>query len=615
MYAFIALILNFVATGPTGTTGAQYASRANSIADSLIAAKPTVLALSSTDRNKVQREHGEMAAQIYDWNFPQLGSTRRSALYSLIFDYADDLASPSDSEYLWGVAHGDLCYAGQMLCTILADSTSSTTNDQAKAILDLILEGFDPGPAVVGQKQLGYFPVFRYFGQDDGGTHKGCGPGGYDTIQSEFYCRLMHTLRTALLMDVMTTEAWFRRATDWKLWHYRCDINQHRQNEHLSEEAFSHFTQSHAYLSASITADTSEKNRWRWYAEQIDASQSGHMDRGYNLWRITWDQKIPLTPTTPTLADTNGGNSLKFFSKAGITIWREGWSTTDLSAKMISERFFTGDHEKRGNGSLEVAHNGAPMIIQGGSYGRPLQSRTYKWINTDGTLNAEDETGHRRTYAQRILAQSVCRIFSSSEPSTNALESFQRTTAATGASSSRFGVRTGTSDPVISNDGGQLWKKSGSLIQPGNLGDIVGDVSVLAFVVSPAPYPLPGEIPIETSAYAYQVTDISGSYWSTKRTRYRRHVLYIKSGQIPSWSRPIIMIWDDLVTPSIDGTAGNKTQVQQWQSCRTSPTGSAGTNFEILRSAAAGSLYPHAPEMAAKLFIKVINPACSSAIT
>jgi hypothetical protein len=75
------------------------------------------------------------------------------------------------------------------------------------------------------------------------------------------------------------------------------------------------------------------------------------------------------------------------------------------------------------------------------------------------------------------------------------------------------------------------------------------------------------------------------------------------------------MIWDDLVTPSIDGTAGNKTQVQQWQCCRTSPTGSAGTNFEILRTAAAGSLYPHAPEMAAKLFIKVINPACSSAIT
>jgi len=608
MYAFCAMIQNYIGIGPTGTGGDEYSDKANSIADSLIAAKPSVLAEPSDSRNKIQREHGEAAAQIYDWNYPQLdngSASRKNNLYLLIKDYAQDLINPSDNEYLWGVVHGDLCYAAQMLPVILNDSTSGN-NASCLASWNEILNALDPGVAAPGTKQLGYWPVFRHFGNADGGTHKGSAPGGYDTIQSEFYLRLMHTFRTALDMDVLTTEPWFRRASDWKLWHYRPDRTFFRQHENDAINAFSQFTQAHAYMSAGISADSQEKNRWRWLAEEIQAANNGLMFGGYHLWRIIWDQKNPTAPTLPTLADSNGGNVMKFFKNAGVTIWREGFSPTDFVLRLNSEPFFTGDHQKRSNGAVQWAHNKAAMCVQAGNYDKD-QDFTYKALDSGGTIIQGTESGHRWPYGKRIASQSTTRIMSSSEPASNELQSFRRTTT---SSTSRFGKRLGTNPVTILNVGDQLWPKNfaasgNQIFQPGSLGDLFGDASPGVWQYSPSPYPLPGGNPIETAAYAYQVTDITGSYWAGKITRFRRHVLWIKAGQLPPWPRPVVMVWDDIVSP-IDGTFGKKTQVQQWQ-LLASPSGSVASVFQITRTAA--GVYPGAPTpMDARTFIKVMNP-------
>ena len=76
-------------------------------------------------------------------------------------------------------------------------------------------------------------------------------------------------------------------------------------------------------------------------------------------------------------------------------------------------------------------------------------------------------------------------------------------------------------------------------------------------------------------------------------TKVRRHVLWVKAGQIPGWNYPVILIFDDLST-HVDATAGKLTQRLFFQT-QVSPTGSAAS-FQIDR----------APE---RCFFRILNPS------
>jgi hypothetical protein len=430
-----------------------------------------------------------------------------------------------------------------------------------------------------------FFSGFRYFADSDtpgqgGGSHKGFGPFGYWERNQEFYVRIFPALKTALNVTLGTTESWWIDSHPYDIWAHRGDNSKHRMGEVVSSIKHSRWTQAHAILRAAhfkVSQPTvASANQWLSNIIGDDATGGQQIEGAWGPYHqfmvLHRDTTLDTpTPSVPTIAGYGGGDQMRVFERPGIVIMREGWQPDDVSLTVEFPRYFTGGHQKRSCGHINLCVRQQPLLIFNGHY-NPNEDEPYKQLTapTDPTQN-----GHRYSYQKRCLAHSTPRIKSSTEVAANPVDSFQWSLS----SVRRFGTRNGTSATTISNDGGQLWPKNTGAtdFDPGHVGNIIGgyggtlepkwDLESLDFTD-------------EQANFCYVVGNTGAWYWTGKQTRMRRHILWIKRGVIPSWNRTVIVVWDDIVAAT-DGTFTNKTTRIQWQT-NTPPTG-VSAMFQVAR--------------------------------
>lgn len=510
-----------------------------------------------------KRQYCLAMALTYTWLWSYLTDTQRATLRDRVADYVNSMRVANPAEFLWGLSHANLGYVAASLPAILQDG-DNTENTTWAGWMDDILDAYDNGANDC------FLAGFRHFGNTDGGTHKGAGPHGYLTVSSELYNRLIPSLKLALGVD-FTTEAWWRKMLHWQLWHYRGDRTLHRQGENRAWDQFPLELQFHAWMVADLENNDFGK-ACQWLATtEMEAVANASVWGPYNVLAILHHNTGRLA-TKPTITN-QGGSEKRTFAALGKAAFREGWETDDISLLVSGPKKFTGGHSHRDALAFWLARS-KPLFVSHGRYDAN-QYLTYKHP-TDST-----QTGHRWTYYAQGLAHSGISIFDSDEPTENPLHSHQRLIP----TNSRFGV--GNGSVTISNQGGLLWPKgvSGTRYQPYSYADLVSE-SVWQFDTI-------RHDPAGTTKYEYIVLDGTDWFYSSKVTKARRHVLWVKAGQIPGWPYPVIILYDDLST-HVDATAGKLTQRLFFQT-QVAPTGSA-SSWQVDR----------APD---RCFVKILNPS------
>lgn len=514
-------------------------------------------------------------ARVYDWlyNWSGLSNANKVTLRNALGNtsgWIDQYRGVSETDFLWGTDHGHSNAAWEALCAILEDSNlnggaGNPSNTTWRGWMDTLFD------TRVHSTNPNFFAGFRYFAASDtagqgGGSHKGFGPFGYWERNQEFYVRIFPALKTALNVTLGDTESWWVDSHAYDLWAHRGDNSKHRVGENVSSIKHSRWTQVHAIMRAKLFAGSSPTiaTANQWLSNVIgDSATGGQQIEGawgpYHQFMVLHrDTTLDTpTPTRPTIAGYGGGKQMRVFERPGVICIREGWEDDDVSLTFELPRFFMGGHQKRAAGHINLCVHQQPLLVFNGHY-NPNEDAPYKQLTapTDPT-----QSGHRYTYAKRPLAHSVPRIKSSTEEAGNVVDSFQLSLS----SSRRFGTKNGSASTVVSNDGGQLWPKNtgATSFQPGHIGELIGgygdsaepkwDLESLAHVEEPV-----------GGAYCYAVGNLSPWYWSGKQTRMRRHLLWVKTGVVPGWDYPIILVWDDIVAAT-DATFTNKTTRIQWQ--------------------------------------------------
>jgi len=505
---------------------------------------------------------------VYDWAYPRLSLSDRRILRARIALYVDSFRTANAEERLWGVSLPNCAAALVGLAAILADG-SLAENALWRTWTDGLFAVFDLGPYV----STTFFSALRFFGEADGGTHRGAGPFGYDTELEEICGRLLPAVESALGVPWQSDEAWWDGLAHWKLWHWRGDRTFHRQGDHAAPAAYSRNTQLHLLQTAS-RQDNDFGKACMWLVEEIQ-NRAGLLGGAQELWNVLF-RDVTRPAVRPTVAGYGAGAELRRFTRSGKLCLRDGWEEAGTSVTIEVPEYFVGGHARRRAGHFNLAAQGLPLLYEKGHFD-PAQDLTPKETGNP------DETGHRYTYAQRIPAANVLRIFDTDEPTDNLLESFQRTVFA----ADRYGVLSGGS-VAISNDGGQLVPKNtdSDRHQPADLEDLLAEPKWLSpsWLFSPA----------EGAKYCHAVFDLAPFYYSAKCTSYRRHFLWVKRGAIPGWPYPVLLVFDQPVVV-VDGTAGKLTQVLQLQAAAGAAAGTAAA-FRLDRSPG-------------RLFVKVLSPA------
>lgn len=511
-------------------------------------------------------------AMVYDWCYDQLNSSNKALLQNRIAGYVNSstgwISRHSGSEYLWGHDHGDDIYALMAISTILNDGTTAQNTTWA-GYVDTLMDYQDDNTS------SGYLPVFRHFGDTDGGSHKGSGQNSYTERNEQFNARLFPTIHSALGEDWNTDEPWWHKWMDWQLWHWRCDRTFHMQGDCNQQASYSVHTQAHAMQVAERESGDFGL-ACQWLVNEIqDNSESGWAIWGpyymyYMLWMDTTKGTTSTTPAAPTIAGYGGDAQQKVFANVGKICFRNGWGTTDTSVTLALPTYFTGGHQCRDAGHFDIASKGEIILGWHGHYDGN-QTDVYQIPGYSTTNPADgDPTGHRYCYYKRIISKNCVRIMDSDEYSENYLDSCS---VNTGAESGRFGIWNGSSVDY-SEVGDQLWPKNTAQDDsgPDDLNDLVGGAADSKWVKTTTM----AHNSKTDGTYAYAVGLLTPWYYSGKVTGfYRRHLLWVEAGKISGWNEPVLIVWDSLDTHA-DATYGKLTQVLQLQSFA-APTGTAAS--------------------------------------
>lgn len=513
-----------------------------------------------------RRQYCTMMALTYTWCFGLLTDTQRQTLRNRVAEYVNAMRGVNPAEYLWGHSHGYAAYALANLPAILEDG-SSAENTTWRGWMDSLLDSFDNG----GNNC--FLAGFRYFGQGDGGSHKGIGCPGYYERSEEFYTHLIPSLKTSVGVDLFSTEDWYRLGIHYVLWHLRGDRTVFRHGEGSGQSHYSLYTQVHAWQVADLENNDYGKAA-QWLASEIESLGDFKVWGPYLIYSILHHNTGRISQK-PTIAN-QGGNQMRVFEDMALAAFRPGWEDGDAALIFLMPKAFTGGHSHRDAGSIQLARR-KPFLVDHGHYDA-ADIWTYK-VPGDSL-----HTGHRYTYYAQGLAHSGIMVYDSDEPSENEINSHRRLIG----SSSRFGVWNGSSVD-ISNQGGLLWPKDAAdaQYQPYHIGDVIAQ----------AKWTMPAyRHGSQGAKYAYAVADLAEWYYASKITKVRRHVLWVKRGQIPGWPYEVALVFDDLVT-HVDAHpthGGKKTQRLFWQT-QVAPTGTAAS-WQVDR----------APD---RLFVRVLAPS------
>lgn len=520
-------------------------------------------------------------ALVYDWCYSRMTPTQRTQLIepkadgglTYNMDYrCNQLGYQNPDEYMWGHSHGNHVFTMGSLCAIVQDSADAGVNAKWQSWLEAHLDAHDNGT-----NTQSYGASLRYFGDTDGGTWKGAGSYSYSVGTEEFYQGNLQTLKTALGIDYWTLDPWWSKLIDWHIWHWRSDGTFHNQNDGLRLARTREQTQIHAIMVANHEGDTALGRRAWWLNKEIEYQSTISSPPAYAIWGpyhihnvlhrpinatvFPETYPLPYEPTTDgTGSATYGTSQMKIFNRAKKIIWRSGWQTS--TSMTASGQRFTSGHSHRDGGHIELCVNRVPILGRHGYYDTGQRQTWQNRAEVNAVPQVLTNSGHTFSYYHRACAQSVMRIQSSSELANNTRDSFQYQFSGDSFFGSKASATATTKD--YSQIGDQLWPHDELLTKY-----IPQD---LAHWLSRAYWSYETiDFSEETSVYAYVVLNLKNHYWSGKCTRYKRHILYIKYGQVKTaWRRPIILVWDDLATP-IDPTYGVKTTIQQWQVLKKPP--------------------------------------------
>lgn len=498
-------------------------------------------------------------AMVYDWAFPLLTSTEKAKIRTRIADYVLVMKDVRDSEYTWGVSHGNVTYAAAALTVILGDGTASE-NTKWSGWMGQMMDSFDNGT-----NSDCFWPIFEYFSNGQGGTHKGSGPTSYYARNEEFYYHLLPALDTAVGFDWFTRPetAWWEDEIHWALWHLRMGdsstVSQHRQHECRGIHRFMIQAQAHAIQVAQRQSGTLGRQA-QWLADLIDDAGETSIEGPNQVFNMVW-RETARVPLQPTIANT-GGSQTKHFARAGKICLRSPASTggawdPNAITGTVSAPDFTNGHQQRDAGAFNLAGYGEKLFFMHGHY--DADTDRVPFVSTSGA-----NTGHRWTYYARVCAQNSTSIRSSREFSQNAIDSTRRQITA----SSTFGIET-SSGINFSNVGDLLWPKNTARNDyfPNDLQEFLGEQKWSNHK---------GVIFEDTASadFEYFVIDLADWYWSGKCTKFRQHVAWIHAGQIPGWSHGSIMVmWFDMTI--VTDAAYGKKQVKLLRQTSNQMTGSA----------------------------------------
>lgn len=527
---------------------------------------------------------GMALAMLYDHGYPLLSDQQmldsRGQLWNVV---NNTLATPLAHERIWGHSSGDLYYAAAILSAILNDGTSAeNSNYRAKMheILDYLWDGDIDGTS--------FMAPHKYFGDTDGGSYKGCGMYCYQTQNQSFFAWMMSCLRSALGIDVHSYFPFWAKWNDWMIWHWTGDHRMgHQEHDNLGLSYYHPYHHLQALVTAqALPASDPSCQAANWLSSDIAQYRAIDSTKWSNLWGpyLIWDllhREDRGTPTRPTLISLNGGNQMKVFRECRKVIMKAGFLDTSTSVSICAGRF-TGNHYwyASGPGHFDFFTDGSLLLGKLGH--NDGETTTYK---IDGDPNNQ---GHKESYYKQANSFNICTIFDSNEISENNVESF----TVQGTDSTFVGRRDTSAVNHKANVGGCIMPKSSQATfkyLPWDMADLLAQAAFN--------YETFAQEPVETTQYCYHIVDCVRRYYSAKVTRYRRHFLWLKSGVVrASWTRPILLIWDDMLTHS-DPSSAPRTQEFQVCSYR-SPTVSG----QVVRVASATG----------QVFVKTLNPAVTN---
>jgi hypothetical protein len=551
----------------------QQRDKAIAIAD-YMATNSTISKASSLSGTQ-QRAWAAQIAFAYDWLYSHFSSSQHSRAQQALEFWMNFFGLPAGTfkERFWGDVHGRMCYGALITLAITNDSSNFYAIQTIRDRLEAYLDEFDDGTADAAGKS--FWSVFRFMDDSGAGcSHKGSGPDGYVILSMQFYSLLANSLKTAVGIDMWASEAWLRNLGKMLLWTWRGDRTWHRDSDNRAfqkyeQDAHIFFLQSATYISGTYGENC------QWMANEmqaladLDSNSYAGLWGPYNSWQILWN---PLkTPTQPTLADMNAGKRMKVSVRPGRAFVRKDWSTTKPSWNIFADKYIHGTHHHKFAGHFTLAVQGQPIFFQAGHYDPN---------DAPGVAGELPPQHHRYGFYQRIPSKNTRRIFDTNEPAENSME---------------YRAQLSSDTIFVRNDGGVRWPKDLTSFT----GQSRSEVRDLAHLLSVA-----GQVwwmdgivfSQETSEFGYIVCDLTKEFYSAKRTRVRRHFLFLWEGTLTGIPYDVLMIYDDVVA-HVDHVKGNQTTCYQLNS-KSPPTPGAGGAADLLFS-----------EGNARVYHRVLTPA------
>lgn len=513
----------------------------------------------SSDEDEI-RARGYGLAFIYDWLFNYGGfdsgdkQTVRNAVGKVI-----EAISPgpiNDDGYIFGHGRGHELVALVLQAAIMEDGTANGRSiDYQRSRMDQMIDRHFK-PRGIHEDEENMFALDRYAadqdGDRDGGSVRGSGgSAGYTLTSTNFFIWTWPTF-LSLGINLYAQEKWFMDRLAFHLYHWRGDRTFFRIGELRNQTPYTSKYQKYALQVAAVPdADlvrTEDREHALWLDDEIRDVNNVSMEgnKSYYIHEILY-RPGNISGVRPTVARFDG-HQMRVFDKTGAVGFRTGWTNPGVRVVAYGRRHFISTHVKRDGGHWGLEVNGI-SLLDTLCHRDTRQQLAYKKFND--TL----ETGHTRSWGGQAVAHNgTVSIYHSGEKAGNIDDSFRfRKGVASqtyGYQASSGGSTPGPSNPeLIIDSGTQLWPHAtaGNLDHPSyvNLAYDFADIraepkwnydGVLSSANSPK----------ETSEYAYCVFGLTKHYWSSKCFKFRRHMVWIKSGVVTDWDFPILLIWDDL---------------------------------------------------------------------
>jgi hypothetical protein len=510
------------------------------------------------------RRHLRIISIAYDWCYSTMTQTQRDNVYEGIsgtsgWVNAYMTSAQSSGEYFGGNKHAAISVAMQGCMATLNEGPTGPDDTRVVGWWETLLDECDDGT------QVGVFPILRYFSQDptagtgDGGHIRFPGPT-FDVMEFAWYWYLhLASMRYKFSLD-LTTEDWWAGLGHWLLWHWRCDRTFHRQGDQNSIFRYHLYLDWALSLLASDNAANSYGSACHWLVREHEAawleglSHTGGSGGVFSIGHLLFRNQLLDSPPAPTPGATYaGGNQMRVFAAPAKVVMRTGWGVNDTSMTICAPRAWFRHNQRRDPGHFDLASDGEAILVEHGH--RKVDPQPYKLV-TPGTTTlvpGSNVRGHYDSYYKRNVAHNGPTIFSSSEGSDSdgEKETFR---VSMSAATQRVGWREdGAGTTTISNSGDSMIPKNTAQDdeEPHNLGELLDTEKAKFLKEGTLAYTA------EDTNYCYAVLDLKSWFWSGKRSRVKRHFLWIKPNTLSGWVRPIILIWDDIIAP-VDAQYGKR---------------------------------------------------------